>query len=103
VESARTEIIDNLRPADYHDKGRLAFVELIGISKGVRLDGPPERDVIECELRTLAERQGWSVTERRAWPLVVELFPQSRMDGAGAVEAIEPPIEGAHEVEALLQ
>lgn len=60
VESARTDIIDNLRLADYDASGRLAFVELIGVSRGVRLDGLPSRDVIERELRPLAEREGWT-------------------------------------------
>ena len=45
--SARTEILDENRLIHYDRYGAVAFVELPEVSKGVKLDGLPQRERIE--------------------------------------------------------
>jgi hypothetical protein len=57
--SARTEALDDLRLLDYDAGGRLISIDLMDVSRGVDLDGLPEREVVAEALRRLAAEQGW--------------------------------------------
>ena len=59
AKSHRTVVVDETRNFDYDEEGRILYVELLDVSRGVKLDGLPEPDLVRQALERIAREQGW--------------------------------------------
>lgn len=58
--SHRTVVVDDVRFFDYDVEGRIVLVEILDVSKGVKLDGLPEPELVRQAIEQIASEQGWA-------------------------------------------
>ena len=63
--SVRTVHVDDARHFDEDADGQVTCIELLDVSKGVRLDGLPEPELVRQALQDIADRQGWATAPIR--------------------------------------
>lgn len=57
--SWRTVVIDDTRAFDYDVDGRIVCVEVLNVSRGVKLGGLPEPELVRSSISQIARDEGW--------------------------------------------
>ena len=65
AKSHRTVVVDGARNFDYDEEGGILYVELLDVSRGVKLHGLPEPDLVRQALQRIATEQGWEAAPIR--------------------------------------